>query len=110
MGVVGNRSNWTWEKVFQELNGRIDFGDIIISGGAKGVDKYAQRFAELIGIPIFIYYPNKRLGIPECFYDRNKTIAKECNKLIAFNKKEHSGTSQTIRFAKELNKEVIEIN
>lgn len=109
IGVVGNRKGWIHSRVYQELIKHLDGLEMIISGGADGVDSIAQAFAESYGIPILIIYPKPSLGYPYCFFERNKRIAEKCDLLIAFNNKEKSGTGNTIRHACKLGKRVIEV-
>jgi len=112
IAIVGNRKGWTFDQVLNHLNIERVYrkADMLISGGADGVDSFAQKYAKLYGLPILIYYPFNDLPVPERYYKRNKKIAEECDLLIAFDKKVSSGTSQTVRYAKELDKEVIEFN
>lgn len=108
-GIVGNRTGWTYDEVLHYLNRERVYrnADMIISGGANGVDSFAQQYAKVYGIPILIYYPFNDLPSPERYFKRNKKIAEECDILIAFNNRFNSGTSNTIRYAKELNKKII---
>ena len=112
IAIVGNRKGWSFDQVMNYLNRERVYckADMIISGGANGVDGFAQQYAKLYGLPILIFYPFNDLPVPERFYKRNKKIAEECDLLIAFDKQDFSGTSQTVRYARELNKEVIVIN
>ena len=114
IGIIGNREGWNKEFVFRVLQQEgIAEDDTIISGGAQGVDSFAEEFAYKIGIPkdrIIIHRPDGNVAYPYRFRQRNKKIAVDCDKLIAFDKRVHSGTSQTIRFARELGKEVKVIN
>lgn len=106
IGIVGNRTGWAYEEVKSHLN---KYGvyktDIIISGGAEGVDTFAQMFAKEIGAKIVILYPDPQKPSPKRYYDRNYEIAKECDCLIAFQKNPYkSGTQSTINTVKRLNK------
>lgn len=111
IGIVGNREGWSREFVFQTLNkiGLLTNKDIIISGGAEGVDTYAQEYAERIGAQIRIFYPDPEKPSPQRYYDRNEQIAENCDKLIAFDREEleSSGTRNTIQHAEKRGKEVI---
>jgi predicted Rossmann fold nucleotide-binding protein DprA/Smf involved in DNA uptake len=112
VAVVGNREGWTKKEVFDALDKYVLTGENIniITGGADGVDTYAMEYAKRKGCVLTIYYPDiVEYDVPMGFYERNKRIAWECETLIAFNRKERSGTSQTIRMAKDFKKEVIEI-
>ncbi|MBE3114743.1 MAG: DUF2493 domain-containing protein [Actinobacteria bacterium] len=111
IGVVGNREGWSKEFVFRVLQDEeLTEDDTIISGGAQGVDSIAEEFAKLLGCKLIVHRPDMNIAYPYRFRQRNKKIAVDCDKLIAFDKRFHSGTSQTIRFAKELGKEVKVIN
>ena len=49
--------------------------DVVVSGGAAGVDTYAKEYARLNEIPIVEYLPDyKRYGrrAPICFLERDK--------------------------------------
>lgn len=110
VAIVGNRIGWSKDYIFKVLDGySITSNDIIISGGAFGVDTYAQEYAKKVGCEIVILYPKIKEPIPERYFNRNLEIAKRCDILIAFDKKssKYSGTLNTINHAKKLNKQVI---
>ena len=112
-GVVGNRFGWTYNRVQEEL---LEIGiteeDVIISGGATGVDTFAQQFAKTKGCDMIIYYPKYSKPSPDRYFDRNKQIAEECDVLIAFDKgsSSGSGTLNTINHAKRNGKKIILFN
>lgn len=112
IGVVGNRYGWSYEEVKKELDKlNIISTDIIISGGAIGVDSYAQRYAKEHGKMIFIVYPNPRKPVPNRYFERNDTIVELSTILVAFQKDEsHSGTQYTINKAKKLGKKIIVVS
>lgn len=107
-GVVGNRMGWEYYEIKRELDKHeISQEDQIVSGGASGVDRYAEMYAEEIGCEMTVCLPDPSKPIPEKYFDRNKKIAESCDVLIAFDKKEGgSGTKNTIKHAMELDKEV----
>lgn len=108
VGVVGNRKGWTYEfvkKKLEELD--VDHDALIISGGADGIDTYAQMYAKEKGCSILIHYPKAHLPSPERYYERNKRIAEDSDFLVAFDWKDgRSGTKNTISCAKKLNKAI----
>lgn len=112
IAVVGNRDGWTKEEVFQALHdNNVTREDIIISGGAIGVDTYAQEYAKANGIQMRILYPNPKEPSPDRYFDRNELIAIMCDIMIAFDKNhEHSGTKNAIHHAEKLDKDVILID
>ena len=110
-GVVGNREGWNKEFVLRFLRRQgITRDDTVISGGAVGVDSFSEEFAREIGCKLVVHKPNMQVTSPYRYRQRNMKIARECDVLIAFDKHTNSGTSQTIRFAKELGRKVIVVN
>lgn len=114
-GIVGNREGWNQDFVTNKISeiiskNRYDIWDEIeiISGGARGIDYISKHYAIGKGYIFQEFLPNPNEPSPERYFNRNKKIAEECDILIAFDKKSgRSGTKNTIRYAKELNKEVI---
>ena len=111
LAVVGNRERWFRKQIYDILD-EYDLcsDDFIVTGGAKGVDSYAMDYAKQNGINLIVFYPSKKITTPYRYYNRNEKIAIECDKIIAFNKKGVSGTSNTISYGKEYDKEVRIIN
>ena len=105
-GVVGNRTGFTYEQVKRRLQTRITPNDLIVSGGAIGVDTLAQLYAKEIGGTILIFYPNPKVNSPQRFYTRNIKVARKIDELLAFNKKDYSGTIHTINRTRDLLKDV----
>lgn len=101
-GIVGNRIGWEYEDVKNFLD-RFKFKKIrIVSGGAAGVDSYAQRYAEENHIPFYVCAPEVSVPSPQRYFERNALIVDRADALIAFDKKEgRSGTKNTISLAKK---------
>lgn len=78
----------------------------VVSGGARGVDALAERYARENEIPITIFYAQwkkyasfgqtKRAG-----HDRNKTMSENAEALIAVWNSESRGTASMIENARE---------
>jgi len=112
VAIIGNREGWSPLEVSMKLDvdKLVTKDDIIVSGGAEGVDSYAQLFAKKHGIPILIIYPDPKKPSPQRFYERNEWIAEISDIIIAFNLKNNngkSGTMQTVNYARKLGKKVI---
>jgi len=109
IGIVGNQVGWEYKFIRKKLiENHISSHDTIISGGARGVDTYAQAYAQEIGVTIIIHYPDILIPAPERYFIRNKQIAQECDILIAFDKKSgRAGTKNTIAHARAMGKKVI---
>jgi len=111
IAIVGNRTGWKKSEVETVLLRLLNsHDDIVISGGASGVDTYAIDFAKEIGLQTIVIKPDSKLPSPKRYFDRNYKIANLCDILVAFNKKRISGTKNTINHAKRLYKSVIVIN
>jgi len=78
----------------------------IISGGCKGTDKMAERFAETNQISMVVLNPNNSHG-KQKFAIRDKEIARRCTHMIAFPSNRGRGTQLTIRFALDFHKQVV---
>ena len=109
-GIVGNRKGWSFSFVkaqLEQLN--INSNDIIISGGAQGVDTFAQEYARQKGVELWVLYPIPTVPSPKRYLDRNNEIAERCDILVAFDKGSSavSGTLSTINRAKNCKKKVI---
>lgn len=107
IAIVGSRdfsdlmmvSSWVYDNFCD--------GDILVSGGARGVDSIAEQQARNLGIecqimkPEYDKYPGHYAPIA-----RNKDIAAACDKMIAFWDGKSRGTLSAIEFARELGKPV----
>lgn len=76
----------------------------IISGGAQGADKLAERYAELGNIPTQIFKPDWILHGKKAGILRNLEMVKVADAVIAIWDGKSKGTKSTIEFAKRENK------
>jgi len=134
IAVVGNREGWLFEDIerylgeylsnykhvdkYKNLNhvyfqhgdqlGETKHGEfIIISGGAPGVDFYAERYCYKNHIPFQKILPIEHLYCNDRFFVRNDFIAKLCDEMVVFDKKPvHSGSAYTANIARSLLKNV----
>jgi predicted Rossmann fold nucleotide-binding protein DprA/Smf involved in DNA uptake len=111
IGVVGNREGWEFEFVKNCLdNLGVNGEDTVITGGANGVDKFAEDYCKQKGISVKVFYPDKSKPSPDRYFERNKLIVQNSDFVVAFNKKgTRGGTLNTINQAKELGVRVIVI-
>ena len=108
LAIVGSRTITNYEsfkRLLFDLAISHNLFDIeIITGGAKGVDSMAERFAIENEIPYKIFYPNwDRYGKKAGFL-RNKEIVDYCDKLIAIWDGKSKGTKHSIDLAIKQNK------
>lgn len=78
----------------------------IISGGAKGADKLAKKYAAENNIQIKEFLPNWNAHGKSAGYIRNKDIIKNCDEVVAFWNKKSKGTKSSINIAIETGKPV----
>jgi hypothetical protein len=134
VAVIGSRSfndynsmYFTLNKIHIEQAPPDRFGAIteIISGGAKGADKLAERAAKALGIKLTIFEAKWDDMTEPCKkkinkfgkeynalagFNRNSLIIENADLIIAFWDGESSGTKDSIDKAKKLKKKVMIIN
>lgn len=108
LAIVGSRNGMDevvfvhWLVYYLKKWGR---PDKIISGGCRGIDTMAKKFALKNNIPFQEYPPDAFLGNAG-FLKRNTEIAQACTRCIAFPCRQSKGTWDTIRKVTALNKKV----
>ena len=110
LGIVGSRnpgvSYLDWEKLLLE---KIDPSkvEMVISGGAKGVDTYAKIFAARHHIPYMEFAPQYSTYGKYATLKRNTQIVTESSTVLAFPTADSRGTLHSIREAKRLKRNLI---
>ena len=111
IAIVGSRDFVDFEEfkekvtpIFLELVGNID---CIISGGAKGADSLAEEYAKVNKINTVIYRPDWKKYGRGAGIVRNRAIIENSDLVIAFIKNNSRGTTNSIKVARELNKELM---
>ena len=113
LGIVGSRnpgvSYQDWEKLLLE---KIDPSkvELVISGGAKGVDTYAKFFAARHHLPYMEFAPQYSVYGKYATLRRNTQIVREASVVVAFPTPDSKGTLHSIREAKRLGKRLIIVN
>lgn len=78
----------------------------IISGGARGADVLAKRYAAEQGIPIKEFMPDWSIHGKSAGYLRNEQIIEASDELVAFWNSTSRGTKHSIDLAKKVGKPV----
>jgi len=102
VGIVGSRNRFDKEFINSILDGFVKKGDVVVSGGAAGVDTIALDYAVNHVLEIHEHFP-----APPDYHSRNVKIATECDVLLAFPGKQSRGTWDTVDVARKLGKRVI---
>ena len=82
---------------------------VFVSGGAKGIDKMAEKLADELGIDIIVIRPDyKQHYFKQAPLERNKRIAGFSDLILAFDRvsKPSKGTNFTVDYAKKFGKRV----
>lgn len=104
LAIVGSR---TFDD-YALLKSSVDCFEIsmIISGGAKGADALARRYAKEHNIPIKEHIPDWTKHGKAAGFIRNKLIIGDCDEVIAFWDGQSKGTQHDINLAQEAGKPV----
>ena len=113
LAIVGTRNPGVtyqeWEKLLlDKINPEVI--QMVISGGAKGVDTFAKLFAARHHKPYMEFAPKYDVYGRYATLKRNTQIVKEASTVIAFSSAEPKGTYHTIKEAQRLGRRVIVIN
>lgn len=100
VAIVGSR-NWPYKNEIKNAVASLDKSDILVSGGARGVDTLAENYAKARGLQCIIHEAEwERLG-RGAGYARNRLIVRDADRVIAFQFEHSRGTQNTIDLAKK---------
>jgi len=107
IGVVGSRSFSDYKTLSSVLTPLTPF--TLISGGAKGADQLAERFADEHKLKKIIHKPDwNKYGLAAGFI-RNKLIVLDSEVLVAFWDGKSKGTEDSIRKARKKNMVIVTV-
>jgi len=95
VAIIGSRSFDDYELVLETLKQYTDITEIV-SGGAKGADALAERYANEYAIPIKLFLPDWKKFGRAAGVVRNKDIIAYCDMAIAFWDGASKGTKSSI--------------
>lgn len=109
LAIVGSRTFNDYELLINEVDRLIqdNYSTInlfIISGGARGADTLAKRFAEDNNFNYIEFPANWELYGKAAGFIRNKLIVENCDFFLAFWDGVSRGTKHSIDLAKQMNK------
>lgn len=103
--VIGGRTFNDYELLKSELD-KLQI-DKIVSGGAKGADTLAERYAKEHSIPLEVFNADWDKFGKSAGYIRNEQVMTVATNVVAFWDGISKGTAHTIRIAKKQSKPVI---
>jgi len=106
IAIVGSREIKQMDLVEETLYAKINYLDVeIITGGARGVDKFAEYFAKRIKRPCEVIRPINPANKLDYLF-RNVEIITKADKIIAFWDGNSRGTKFVIDYAKARGKDI----
>ena len=108
LAIIGSRTFNNYELMKTEVFPFINC-DIILSGGAKGADNLAEKFAHQNNKKIVILKPQWHKFGKSAGLIRNIEIVKQSDLIIAFWNGQSKGTKHSIDTAKKMKKRIITI-
>lgn len=111
IGIVGSRRRVDKYNVLKLVDS-LPLDCVVVSGGCRGVDTWAENRAKQRGMKTLIFKPDlsnikNRYDMINRFYVRNKKIAERSDVIIAFVAPDRrGGTENTIKWAKMFGKTV----
>lgn len=103
VGIVGSREFPDLEMV-REYVRALDKDDVVVSGGARGVDLAAEQAAKSAGMRVDIYVPDWRKYGKRAAFLRNRLIVENSDRVVAFWDGVSRGTLNSMDLARELGK------
>ena len=100
MAIVGSRDFRNLDKV-QAFVRLLDKDIIIVSGGARGVDRVAEREAEACGLQTMIFPAQWDIYGKRAGFVRNREIVAHADELVAFWDGKSKGTAHSIELAQQ---------
>lgn len=104
--IAGSRDFTDYDFLKRVLDSRIFDTDVIISGGARGVDTLAELYAKERGLKCIVFRADWKKYGKSAGPIRNRQMAMEGTHLIAFWDGESRGTKNMIEQAKNFNLDV----
>ncbi|MFW6046326.1 MAG: DUF2493 domain-containing protein [Candidatus Woesearchaeota archaeon] len=104
LGIVGSRNFNNFKLLENTILGNfsnLEYIDVIVSGGAKGADTLAEKFAEKYNIKTEIYKPDWKTHGKKAGFIRNREIVDNSDFVIAFWNGESKGTLSTINLVRK---------
>lgn len=105
LGIVGSRT-FKDAKFFYESMKQFEHITSIVSGGAKGADTMAAKYAKVKGIHLIEFYPDYDTHGKSAPFIRNSHIVDNSDVIVAFWDGVSRGTLDTINKARKQNKQV----
>lgn len=98
VAIVGSRE-WRFPIEIRSVVASLAPTDVLVSGGARGVDSIAEHYARKRGLECIIHEADWELFGKSAGFIRNRLIVRDADRLIAFQHEHSRGTQHTIDLA-----------
>lgn len=105
IAIVGSREFSNWRQVIDCVNA-LPIDTIVVSGGARGVDRIAEQIARQRGMTVQVFPADWNKHGKSAGMIRNQFIVDYADKVIAFWDGQSRGTADTIAKARKAGKPV----
>ena len=106
LAIVGSRNFTDYSKMCEFINKKYDLSkiDTIVSGGARGADALAEKFAADNNLKLIVKEAQWDLYGRAAGPKRNKLIVEEADCVVAFPTPSSTGTYNSMKLAKQTGK------
>jgi predicted Rossmann fold nucleotide-binding protein DprA/Smf involved in DNA uptake len=102
VAIVGSRT-YPSEPTVRAYVRSLPAGTVVVSGGARGVDSWAEDEARRCGLAVEVHKPDYQAYSPKIApLVRNRIIAERCDELIGFSFEGSPGTAYTAKYARRI--------
>lgn len=106
LAIVGSRDFNDYDVMCDFIDSKFDLRDVdtIVSGGAKGADSLAERFASQFNFKLIVHKPDWKKYGKAAGPIRNELIINDADAVVAFPTANSKGTLSSMKLAKRANK------
>ena len=102
VGVIGSRGVAAWD--FGQLG--LAAGDVVVTGGARGVDQAAESWARSQGLEVEVHLPDYARYGRAAPHVRNRQIVESCDLVVAIWDGQSRGTASVIERCRKSGRQV----
>jgi len=103
VAIIGSR-DWVDYEAVRDYIYALDPDDTVVSGGARGVDQFAEFYARERGLDVLVFQADWDSHGQRAGLIRNHDIVAAADRVVAFWDGTSTGTQHSIRLAKEAGK------
>ena len=106
IAIVGSRNFLDFDFLKEKIDPFLNDIDLIVSGGAKGADSLAEKYAKVNNLTLEIFKPDWKKYGRTAGPIRNKSIIESADIVFAFWDGKSKGTKNSIDISKKLRKKI----